>query len=161
MSRRAKNPHLQTEESLRRLIPLLVPDYCFIRNIQDEDLLTLLVGRLCRSRPIFARPVDMKGRDRVAISRLGDLITSNGLTKFVYKCDQERALDSFKQSVTSDMFVVADAVEEAARSVGRSASPVDGNDVRIAVPETAQWDTPNPLARLSEGYKLFRTKCVP
>ena len=134
-ARRANNPHFQTEESYRRMIPLLVLDYCFIRNTQDEDLLTVLVGRLYPTRTLFACPVDMKGRDPVAISRLGDFIKSNGLTKFVYKCDQERALDALNQEVISDVFVIADAVEEAARRVGRSASPVEGDDARIAVPE--------------------------
>ena len=40
-ARRANNTHFQTEESFRRMIPLLVLDYYFIRNTQDEDLLTL------------------------------------------------------------------------------------------------------------------------
>ena len=96
-ARRANNPHFQNETSFRRMIPLLVLDYCFIRNTQDEDLLTLLVGRLYPTRAIFACPVDMKGRDPIAIARLGDFIESNGLTKFVYRCDQERALDSLNQ----------------------------------------------------------------
>lgn len=135
-ARRANNPHFRREESFRRMIPLLVLDYCFVRNTQDEDLLTLLVGRLYPSRSVFACPVDMKGRDPVAIAKLSDFIKANGLTKFVYKCDQERALEALNQSVVGD-FAMPELVEEAARRIGRSASPVDTGDVRIAVPENS------------------------
>ena len=69
-ARRANHPHLQREETFRRTIPLLVLDYCFIRNVQDEDLLKLLVGRVCPTRVVFAFPVDMKGRDPVAMTKL-------------------------------------------------------------------------------------------
>ena len=73
-ARRANNPHFRREESHRRMIPLLVFDYCFVRNTQDEDLLNLLVGRLYPTRTVFACPVDMKGRDPVAIAMLDDFI---------------------------------------------------------------------------------------
>ena len=96
-------------------------DYCFVRNNQDEDLLTILVGRLYPSRTIFACPVDMKGRDPVAVSRLGDFIKSNGLTKFVYKCDQERALGALNEAVV-EKSLMSEIVEEAATRVGRVAS---------------------------------------
>ena len=115
------------------MIPLLVLDYCFVRNTQDEDILTLLVGRLYASRSVFACPVNMKGRDPVAIAKLSDFIKANGLIRFVYKCDQERALEALSQSVMGDV-AMPELVEEAARRVGRSASPVDTVDVRIAVP---------------------------
>ena len=123
-ARRANNPHFQREESYRRMIPLLVFDYCFVRNAQDQDLLTLLVGRVYPTRKIFACPVDMKGRDPVAISMLADFIKANGLTKFVYKCDQERALDALSQS-TIEKTLMTQLVEEAAQRSGRAASPVD------------------------------------
>ena len=95
-----------------------------------------LVGRLHPSRTVFACPVNMKGRDPVAIAKLSDFIKANGLTKFVYKCDQERALEALNQSVIGE-FAMPELVEEAARRVGRSASPVDTGDVRIAVPENS------------------------
>ena len=66
------------------MVPLLVLDYCFIRNEQDEDILTLLVGRVYPTRTFFACPVDVKGRDSNAVAKLGDFIKANGLTKFVY-----------------------------------------------------------------------------
>ena len=135
-ARRANNPHFKREESFRRMVPLLVLDYCFVRNTQDEDLLTLLVGRLYPTRAIFACPVDMKGRDPVVVTKLGDFIKANGLTKFVYKCDQERALDALNQAVIQES-MLPDIVEEAARRVGRNASPVDKEDARVAVPENS------------------------
>ena len=95
-ARRANNPHVRREESFRRMIPLLVLDYCFVRNTQDEDLLTLLVGRLYPSRSVFACPVDMKGRDPVAIAKLSDFIKANGLTKFVYKCEPRTSIGGVK-----------------------------------------------------------------
>ena len=41
------------------MIPLLVLDYCCMCNAQDEDILTLLVGRVYPTRVVFAFPVDM------------------------------------------------------------------------------------------------------
>ena len=135
-ARRANNSHFRREESFRRMIPLLVLDYCFVRNNQDEDLLTLLVGRLYPSRTIFACPVDMKGRDPTAVAQLSDFIKANGLTKFVYKCDQERALGALNEAVI-EKTLVPELVEEAAQRVGRVASPVALDDARIAVPENS------------------------
>ena len=135
-ARRANNPHFRREESFRRMIPLLVLDYCFVRNNLDEDLLTLLVGRLYPTRTIFACSLDMKGRDPVAIAKLGDFIKANGLTKIVCKCDQERALNALNQSVVQDM-LIPNLVEEAAQKVGRCCASAEDDDVRIAVPENS------------------------
>ena len=118
------------------MVPLLVFDYCFVRNERDDDLLTLLVGRVYPTKKIFACPVDIKGRDPVAIARLADFIKSNGLTKFVYKCDQERSLDALSDAAIEKTLMVQ-LVEEAAQRSGKSAAPVDGDDVRIAAPENS------------------------
>ena len=80
------------------MIPLLVLDYCFIRNVQDEDLLTLLFGRVYPTRVALAFPFDTKGRDPVAITKLSEFIKANGLTQFVYKCEKETALGEVSQS---------------------------------------------------------------
>ena len=135
-ARRANNPHFRREESFRRLIPLLVFDYCFVRNTQDEDLLTLSVGRLYPTKKMFTCPVNMKGRDPVAANLLADFIKANGLTKFVYKCDQERALDALSQSAI-EKTIMTQIIEEAAQRSGRSAAPADESDARIAVPENS------------------------
>ena len=45
-AKRANNPHVQKDETVRRSTPLLVMDYCFLRNINDEALVTCLVGDL-------------------------------------------------------------------------------------------------------------------
>ena len=149
-ARRANNPHFQREETFRRMIPLLVLDYCFIRNAQDEDLLTVLVGRVYPTRVVFAFPVDMKGRDPVAITKLSEFIKANGLTKFVYKCDQERALGAVSQSAVEDA-LLPQMVEEAAQRVGRTAAPVSEDDVRIAVPENS------PVGESQSNGKSERT----
>ena len=149
-ARRANNPHFQREETFRRMIPLLVLDYCFVRNTQDEDLLPLLVGRIYPTRTVFAFPVDMKGRDPVAVAKLSEFIKANGLTKFVYKCDQERALDALSESAVEDA-LLPKLIEEAAQRIGRVATPADEDDVRIAVPENS------PVGESQSNGKSERT----
>ena len=153
-ARRANNPYFRREESYRRMIPLLVFDYCLVRNKQDEDLLTLLVGPLHPTKKIFACPVDMKGRDPVAVSMLSDFIKVNGLTKFVYKCDQERALDALSQTVI-EKTVMTQIVEEAAQRSGRYAAPADESDARIAVPENSAVGESQPNGKAEKAVQTM------
>ena len=90
-ARRANNPHFQRAETFRRHKPLFVLDYAFIRNSQDEDLMTMLVGKLYPFNKFFACIVDAKGKYLYAIDSLSKFIKDSGLTDFVYKCDQERS----------------------------------------------------------------------
>ena len=136
-ARRANNPHFQKDETFRRSNPLLVMDYCFIRNINDEDLVTCLVGKLYPYNKFFGCVVDVKGPDPYAVARLSDFIREAGLTKFVYKCDQEssvRALgDTHARSEVNEH--IQQMIDEAAKRAGRSAQYVNSDDARIIVPE--------------------------
>ena len=55
MAKRANSPHFQLPTHSRS-VPLLVVDYCFVRDSQDQDLLTCLVGRLYPSRAVITVP---------------------------------------------------------------------------------------------------------
>ena len=52
-ARRPNSPHLGLPPFSRE-IPLIVFDYCFLRNIQDQDLITVLCARLYPFRAVFA-----------------------------------------------------------------------------------------------------------
>ena len=83
-------------------------DYCFIRDVDDPDNVPCLVGRLYPSKAIFASACDQKGADDPVVTRLSHLIKESGLSKMVYKTDQESALRS--------------TIEEALRRTGRSST---------------------------------------
>ena len=73
-------------------VPLLVTDYCYLRDSVDQDLLTVLVARVYPWKMTFAMAVDAKGRDEDAIKRLASFIRTCGLAQFNYRSDQEPAL---------------------------------------------------------------------
>ena len=119
MGRRNADPHFQSKESSDRSLPLLVLDYAFLRNKDDDDFATVLVGKCYPSRQILACVLDGKGLDELAINRVAAFIRECGLTKFVWKSDQERALRAL--------------MEEAIKRSGRSGS----TDPVVAVPEAS------------------------
>ena len=89
--RRGNAPHVSRLDA-PRAIPLLVADYCYIRDSIDQDLTTVLVCRIYPWRISFATVVDMKGRDEIAIKRVSAFIKNVGMTHFAYRCDQEKSL---------------------------------------------------------------------
>ena len=91
----------------------------FLRNKSDDDFATVLVGKCYPSRQILACVLDGKGLDELAVNRIAAFIRECGLTKFVWKSDQERALRAL--------------MEEAIKRSGRSGSM----DPVIAVPEAS------------------------
>ena len=103
---RRNNSVHSSHSSTRRSVPLFCADYCFVRDVDDEDNLTCLVGRLFPNRALFASACDQKGADDEVVSRLAAFFKSAGIPKLVYKTDQESALRS--------------TIEEALKSVGRS-----------------------------------------
>lgn len=80
---RAKSP------SSQRTIPLLVPDYCHVRDGKDEELATILVARLYPSKTLLADDCDQKGIDDYVFTRLAAFVKDTGCTKVVYKSDQD------------------------------------------------------------------------
>ena len=103
MARRNNSAHPQAPKGTERSVPLLVLDYCFIRNACDQDLVTLLIGKLYPVRRTFVCVLDMKGTDMYAAARLSEFIRSSGLTKCVYKTDQERAITSMTEATVQEL----------------------------------------------------------
>ena len=126
------------------MIPFLVMDYCFIRNVQDEDLLTVLVGRLYPSRVVFAFPVDMKGHEPVATTKPSELIKAKGLTKFVYRCDQERALGAVSQSAIDDALPLR-WCRKLPSALGELLRQCPMTMHALPCRRTALWASPNPM----------------
>ena len=91
--RRPNNAHYASLSSEERSLPVFVSDYAFVRQ-NGEQLVTILVGRLYPSRAIFATVCDVKGPEDASISRLADFFKESGVTKVVYKNDQEPAICS-------------------------------------------------------------------
>ena len=116
--RRNNTAHRSLPHRTRR-VPLFVADYCFLRDVQDEDNLTCMVGRLYPSKAVFATACDQKGAEDPAVSRLAHFLKSAGIPKLVYKSDQEASIRS--------------AIEEALRQIGR----VGEHDAVEAVPESS------------------------
>ena len=71
----------------------MVLDYCFLRR-SDDDLITVLVGRLYPTRMISACVCDGKGAGDWVSTRLATFFKNNGVHDFIYMCDQEFALEA-------------------------------------------------------------------
>ena len=65
-----------TRSSSERDIPLLVGDYCFVKDWHDDALVPVYVGRLYPSRAVVAIPVTQKGHCEYGIERLVNFLTS-------------------------------------------------------------------------------------
>ena len=81
MGRRNADPHFQAKGADERSLPLLVLDYAFLRNKEDDEFATILIGKCYPSRQILASVLDIKGTDDFAIHRVADFIRECGLTK--------------------------------------------------------------------------------
>ena len=97
MARRRNNPHWQ-RPPFSRDIPLLVFDYCFVRNASDQDLITVLVAKLYPFHCIFAVQCDVKGEDEYATTRLATFLRHCGVQRCTYMCDQESSIDVMMQA---------------------------------------------------------------
>ena len=125
--RRPNTQHRVSQDG--RTIPLLVWDYGFVRNTQDENLVTLLVMRLYPYGLYFSCVVDVKGPDPVASERLAHFIKSAGLLHFAYRSDKEPAIVAL--------------IEDACKRAGRPGA---------GVPETSEGPTTQP-ATVMEGLE--------
>ena len=103
--------------------------------MQDQDIVTLLVGKLYPFRKTFACVVDMKGRgtDGYAISRMTEFIRQSGLTTFVFKTDQESSIKALMEETIQKDADIKTMMDEAIRRSGRQ-----GDDIPLtAVPENS------------------------
>ena len=77
-----------------------------MRDVDDSENLTCLVGKLYPSKAIFASACDQKGAEDDVVRRLAAFVKECGISKLVYKTDQESSIRS--------------ALEEALRITGRT-----------------------------------------
>ena len=92
-ARRRNDPHFRLPP-FSRTMPLMVADYCFVRDSRDQDLLVLMVVRMYPSRATFAIPCDVKGSDEYATHRLANCVRCCGVVRMSYMCDQECSLNT-------------------------------------------------------------------
>lgn len=123
--RRPNSQHRQLSLD-RRKVPLFCADYCYVRDEQDPDLLTLAVGKLYPAKMFFASACDVKGPEDEVTSRLTAFFKEAGIPKLVYKTDQEYSLrnmieEALRRAGRSGTFEAFEAVPEAS-AVGESAS---------------------------------------
>ena len=91
-ARRRNSPHFQSSPSQQRQIPLLVGDYCSIRDIEGEESKTILVCRLYPARALFATVCEAKGEDGFTIIQLARFLKDSGYRKVIYRSDQEPSI---------------------------------------------------------------------
>ena len=124
MSRRPNAPH-RSGGRKERSLPLLVGDYCFLRDARDESLMPVFIGRMCPSLSVVVIPCTNKGAiDDYAINRLADFIRNTGVRHLVYMSDQEGSIRNlFKAALNklSQDGEILTAVPEAS-AVGESQS---------------------------------------
>ena len=91
-ARRQCSQHRSKSASFQRKVPLLVADYAQIRDSHDEELATLLIGRIYPAKALFAVVCDQKGVDDYVITRIAQFLRDSGYRHVVYKSDQERSI---------------------------------------------------------------------
>ena len=92
VSCRRPNDHHRRVKDSTRTIPLIVADYGFPKNSDDDEPLTLLVMRAYPYKIFMCTVVPSKGRDPRVIARIVRFIKESGLTHFAYRSDREPAI---------------------------------------------------------------------
>ena len=122
-ARRPNSQHFRASSKSDRADPLLVADYCFVRDNVDTDCVTVLVARLYPSRSMLATVVDAKGADQNAVARLARFLRDSGYAKIVYRSDQERSIIAL--------------FEETFKASGREGTPLHNPQLTQMVPEAS------------------------
>ena len=143
-AKRRNAPHLRLPDHSRE-IPLLVADYCFVRDSRDDDLLTVFVGRLYPSRAIVAIPCDVRGVDDYAVGRLAQFLRDCGVKRLVHMSDQERslgamitsAMDALSGSLTWAGAVRENSAVGESQSNGKAEAAVQAVEDQIRVMKAA------------------------
>ena len=82
VSCRRPNDHHRLQLDRSRELPLLVGDYCFIRNTGDDALVCVLVMKLYPYGILFASVVPNKGFNEDVIAKVSQFVVDTGLTHF-------------------------------------------------------------------------------
>ena len=114
VSCRRPNDHHRDSKESSRTIPLLVADYGFPKNYEDDDTLTVLIMRVYPYKLFVRCWVPGKGRDPRVVARVSRFIRETGLTHFAYRSDREPAITAM--------------IEEACAASGRKGVKVNSDD---------------------------------
>ena len=63
----------------------MVADYCFMRDVHDEVLATVLVVKLYPAKALLAVVCPSKGTDEIIIQRVAQFIKDSGYLKIACK----------------------------------------------------------------------------
>ena len=96
---RRPNDHHRLVKDSPRQVPLLVGDYCFVRNMGDDSLVPVLVLKLYPFGLFFACVVSRKGYDDDVIKRVSSFVADAGLTHFCYRSDREPSILALMEAV--------------------------------------------------------------
>ena len=93
-ARRPNSPHLRSKTASQRSKPLLVADYCYVRDNADQELATILVARLYPAKALLATVCPHKGVDEkvFSVQCLVDDIAWLGYTRIELRSDNEPAI---------------------------------------------------------------------
>ena len=119
-SRRPNSSHRTRKSAAGRSLPLFCADYAYVRK-PDEDLQTMLVGKLYCSHNAFAAICDKKGPEDPVVPRLAEFLHSSGVTHLVYKSDQEFSLRA--------------TIEKSLEKLQKTGEALGGDDFLQLVPE--------------------------
>ena len=117
-ARRPNAAHKRVDEE--RSVPLIASDYAYIRDSRDQELLTILVCKILPYQITLAMAVEHKGVTAANVERVSSWLKEVGLTKFVYKSDQEPSIIAL--------------FEAAAQAAGKQMSQ-EREDAVVATPE--------------------------
>ena len=124
MARRRNTQHRHSRSRLsQRSIPLLVADYCHMRDLQDEELAKALVAKLYPAKAMLAVVVDQKGLSDAVIKRVAKFIGDSCYLRLAYKSDQEHSIRAMLEAAVIQ--AGREGVEQAtpeASAVGESQS---------------------------------------
>ena len=104
------------------MAPLLVADYCFVRDNDDKQLCKVLVCKLEPANLLLSIVVDEKGNDEHSITRLAQFIKDSGYLHIVYRSDQEPAIRALFESAAKQVSRHIEQFVPEASSVGESQS---------------------------------------
>ena len=90
-ARRPNSAH-RIQKSGPRSMPLLVADYCFLKDSEDDVGIPVFVARLYPAKAMLATVCDQKGEDDNVIARVAQFIKDSGYSKIVYRSDQEHSV---------------------------------------------------------------------
>ena len=146
-TRRPNTQHASLKSS-DRSVPLLVGDYCFPKNSDDSEPITVLVIKVYPYKLFFVCVVPAKGRIPEVVQRLARFIRECGLVHFTFRSDREPAIVAMLEdacALTGRNGVRAD-VAAASDNVVPHESLVTGDDALDMNPDVSDEPDNQPSA---------------